>query len=142
MMMNSNQTVRSRWMLRLVPRLRDLAILFSLLALHSSAQTTRSTTLPTPTADFELHEWAIFVAEPLAPRANAVAAIKSTLPSFVVSRRPDADPDERMNVMPIGVIRIVGGKPPSPKFDVLLNLKCGAFQGDWRKAENTRNNRL
>ena len=77
-------------MLRLVPRLRDLAILFSLLALHSSAQTTRSTTLPTPTADFELHEWAIFVAEPLAPRANAVAAIKSTLPPFVVSRRPDA----------------------------------------------------
>jgi hypothetical protein len=119
-----------------------LAILCALFAPYSSAQTTRSTTLPTPTADFELHEWAIFVAEPLAPRANAVAAIKSTLPSFVVSRRPDADPDERMNVMPIGVIRIVGGKTPSPKFDVLLNLKGGDFQGHWPKAENNRNNRL
>ena len=107
-----------------------------------SAQTTQATTLPAPSADFELHEWAIFVAEPLAPRVNAVAAIKSTLPSFVVSRRPDADPNERMNVMPIGVIRILGGKTPSPKFDVLLNLKGGEFQGHWPKAENNRNNRL
>jgi hypothetical protein len=104
--------------------------------------TTKPTTLATPTADFELHEWAIFVAEPLSPRANSVAAIKSTLPAFVVSRRPDAQGEERAGPMPMGVIRILGGKTPSPKFDVLLNLKGGEFQGEWPKAENNRPTRL
>src|SRR5439155_26154021 len=107
-----------------------------------TTQPTQPTTIPAPMADFELHEWAIFVAEPLAPRANNVAAIKSTLPSFVVSRRPDAQGEERAVLMPIGVIRIIGGKTPSPKFDVLLNLKGGEFQGHWPKAENNRTNRL
>ena len=107
-----------------------------------TAPSTKPTTFPTPAADFELHEWAIFVAEPLAPRANSVAAIKATLPSFVVSRRPDAEGDERDSLMPIGVIRILGGKTPSPKFDVLLNLKGGEFQGEWPKAENNRPTRM
>ena len=108
----------------------------------ATAPSTKPTTLPAPSADFTLHEWAIFVAEPLAPRANSVAAIKSTLPSFVVSRRPDAEGDDRAGFMPIGVIRILGGKTPSPKFDVLLNLKGGEFLGEWPKAESNRNNRL
>src|SRR5881628_2492106 len=76
----------------------QISSLLSLLAASTCiAQTTQSTqpaTIPTPMADFELHEWAIFVAEPLAPRANNAAAIKSTLPSFVVSRRPDAQGEE------------------------------------------------
>jgi hypothetical protein len=119
-----------------------------LVSTHLFAQTTQPTkptqptSLPTPTADFELSEWAIFIAEPLAPRANAVSAIKSTLPSFVSSRRPDAQGDERGDVMPIGVIRILRGKTPSPKFDVLINLKGGEFQGHWPRAENNRTNRL
>jgi Polysaccharide biosynthesis/export protein len=113
-----------------------LAILLLAISMQSTfAQTTRSTTLPSPTADFQLHEWAIFVAEPSASRANATTTIKSTLPSFVASRRTDADAEERMNVMPIGIIRITGGAVPSPKFDVLLNLKGGEFQGEWPKAE-------
>jgi hypothetical protein len=107
----------------------------------TTAPATTQPKLPTPTADYEVYDWAVFVAEPLAPRANAVAAIKSTLPSFVVSRRPDSEPDERMQPMPIGIIRVTGGKSPSPKFDVLLTIKNGEFQGHWPKSES-RNNRL
>ena len=60
----------------------------------ATAPSTKPTTLPAPSADFTLHEWAIFVAEPRLC-TNSVAAIKSTLPSFVVSRRPDAEGDDR-----------------------------------------------
>ena len=121
------------------PVLQSLAILLFCLPVH--AQTTQPTTLATPSADFQLQEWAIFVAEPMSPRANSTESIKSTLPSFVASRRADAEPEDRENVMPIGVIRILGGKTPSPKFDVLLNFKSGEFQGEWPKAES-RPNRL
>jgi len=121
---------------------RSLVLLTFVVAVVARAQTTKSTTIPTPTADYELREWAIFLAEPLSPRANSVGAVKSTLPSFVVSRRADAQGEERNTVMPMGVIRIVGGKTPSPKFDVLLNIRSGEFQGHWPKAENNRPSRL
>src|SRR5690349_2976724 len=49
------------------------------------AQTTKPSS--TPSGAFEVQEWAIFIADPNQPRANAVSLFKSTLPEDANSRR-------------------------------------------------------
>src|SRR5581483_4183918 len=107
----SNDTdMKSIWLLAL-PLLALAAAVSNAQTTQPSTQpsTTKPTTLPTPTADYEVRDWAVFVVEPTAPRANAVASIKSTFPLAVVTRRTEAEASDRQDPMPIGVLRVIGG---------------------------------
>src|SRR5438128_11960331 len=84
-----------------------------------------SQTAPTTqSADFELHEWVVLIASANQPTANSATAFKSTMPTSINSRRPDAPPDARNEPMPIGVIRIFSSDNTA-KIDVLLQVKSG-----------------
>ena len=126
---------------------------------HRSSTTAAPTTHPTsaPSADYQVIDWSVFVAEPTVDHANSADSIKSTFPSFVITRRSNAQADQAESgaqdssirlgeqkpndPMPIGVIRVLGGAVPSAKFDVLLNISSGDFESQWPRAES-RTNRL
>ena len=117
--------------------LHKLAILLCALGISTIARAASTTA---PSGEYEVQEWVILLVDANQTSANAPGTFRSTLPDFVSSRRDSALPDNRRDFMPMGLIRVLGGAPET-KFDVLLEIKGGAFDAHWPKAE-TKSNRL
>ncbi len=118
---------------------KTLVILFLLplvgLAGSLNAQTTKPSS--SPSGEYEVQEWAIFIADPNQPRANAVSLFKSTLPEDANSRRVTDEDADQKNPCPVGLIRFVGEPQDVDKtmVDVLLTTSGGEFIGRWPKAK-------
>lgn len=99
------------------------------------AQTTKPSS--SPSGAYEVQEWAIFIADPNQPRANAVSLFKSTLPEDANSRRATDEDADQKTPCPVGVIRFVGEPQDVDKtmVDVLLTTSGGEFIGRWPKAK-------
>ncbi|HTL27782.1 MAG TPA: hypothetical protein VL282_01115 [Tepidisphaeraceae bacterium] len=122
---------------RLVLPLCGLAV-----ASSTCAQTTKS--ISAPSGAFEVQEWAIFIADPNQPRANAINVFKTTLPEDANSRRVNDDDNDQKSPCPSGVIRFLGQPQDVDKslVDVLMTITGGDFIGNWPKAKKQPNRLL
>jgi hypothetical protein len=102
---------------------------------NAHAQTTKPSS--SPSGAFEVQEWAIFIADPNQPRANAVSLFKSTLPEDANSRRVTDEDADQKNPCPVGLLRFVGQPQDVDKtlVDVLMTTNGGEFIGRWPKAK-------
>ena len=110
------------------------------LSLSARAQSTK----PASTGEFDVQEWAIFIADPNIPRANAISLFKSSLPEDANSRRATDEDTDQKSPCPVGVIRFVGQPQNVDKslVDVLMTLSGGDFLGNWPKGKKQPNRLL
>jgi hypothetical protein len=125
-----------------------LLLLLGLLSLVGLAVTPRAvaqtTNTAAPSGAFEVQEWAIFIADPNQPRANAISLFKSTLPEDANDRRVTDDDADQKVPCPAGVIRFIGEPKDVDKtlVDTLMTITGGEFIGNWPKGKKQPNRML
>lgn len=91
------------------------------------------------TADFEVHEISLWVADRGKPLVNDHDMAPSGLPSMVESKRSRTAPPDKPALTPLGLIVLTGS--PQPSVDIDVRLTDGRVLAHWPKAE-VRNNRV